>query len=135
MLSAMLFVLRTGVPWRDLPALRPWRSVDTRDRRWWCDGGLFARMLTILTTDAEGELRHWTAPHFKWHQHGANPGRPGRAAMGQNQGGLNTKLSAVRRREVGSWRSVRPRPTARPARRASGVGLRAHRRVVAEQGL
>ena len=96
MLSAMLFVLRTDVPWRDLPACYgPWSSVYTRYRRW-CDGGLFARMLMILTVGAEGELRHLDCSHIKLHQHGANP-RGGQAAqaMGRTKGGLNTKLSAV----------------------------------------
>lgn len=96
MLSAMLFVLRTGVPWRDLPACYgPWSSVYTRYRRW-CDGGLFARMLTILTSGAEGELRHLDCSHIKLHQHGANPqGGQAAQAMGRTKGGLNTKLSAV----------------------------------------
>jgi transposase len=45
MLSAMLYVLRTGVPGRDLPACYgPWQSVYTRFRRW-CACGLFTRML------------------------------------------------------------------------------------------
>ena len=95
MLSAMVYVLRTGVPWRDLPErFGPWSSVYTRYRRW-CDTGLFARMLGLLTTGAEGELRHLDCSHIKLHQHGANPpGGQAAQAMGRTKGGLNTKLSA-----------------------------------------
>ena len=109
MLSAMLFVLRTGVPWRDLPACYgPWKSVYTRYRRW-CHGGLFARMLTILTSGAEVELRHLDCYHIKLHQQGANP-RGGQAvqAMGRTKGGLNAKLSAVVDARGASSRSVSP---------------------------
>jgi transposase len=96
MLSAILFVLRTGLPWRDLPErYGPWSSVYARYRRW-CASGLFARMLAMLAKDAEGELRHLDCSHIKLHQHGANPqGGQVAQAMGRTKGGLNTKLSAV----------------------------------------
>lgn len=96
MLSAILFVLRTGVPWRDLPEqYGPWSSVYARYRRW-CDSGLFARMLAVLAKGAAGQLRHLDCSHIKLHQHGANP-RGGQVAqaMGRTKGGLNTKLSAI----------------------------------------
>lgn len=96
MLSAILFVLRTGLPWRDLPErYGPWSSVYARYRRW-CASGLFARMLAVLAKDAVGELRHLDCSHIKLHQHGANPqGGQAAQAMGRTKGGLNTKLSAV----------------------------------------
>jgi transposase len=96
MLSAMLYVLRTGVPWRDLPDFYgPWASVYTRYRRW-VAGGLFARLLAGLAQDAVGELRHLDCSFIKLHQHGANPpGGQQAQAMGRTKGGLNTKLAAV----------------------------------------
>jgi len=96
MLSAIIFVLRTGLPWRDLPErYGPWSTVYARYRRW-CATGLFARMLAVLATRAEGELRHLDCSHIKLHQHGANPqGGQAAQAMGRTKGGLNTKLSAV----------------------------------------
>lgn len=96
MLSAMLYVLRTGVPWRDLPACYgPWPSVYTRFRRW-CACGLFARMLAGMAQEATGQLRHLDCSHIKLHQHGANP-RGGQLAqaIGRSKGGLNTKLAAA----------------------------------------
>jgi transposase len=96
MLSAMLYVLRTGVPWRDLPGCYGgWGSVYTRYRRW-CRSGLFARMLTIVARGACGELRHFDCSHIKLHQHAANPrGGQSAQAIGRTRGGLNTKLAAA----------------------------------------
>jgi transposase len=35
MVNALLWVLRTGAPWRDLPGhYPPWKSVHTRFSRW-----------------------------------------------------------------------------------------------------
>lgn len=96
MLTAIFYVLRTGIPWRDLPpCFGPWSSVYTRFRRW-CAGGLFAQMLALVARRATGRLRCIDCSHIKLHQHGANP-RGGQAAqaMGRTKGGLNTKLAAV----------------------------------------
>jgi transposase len=96
MLTAIFYVLRTGVPWRDLPErFGPWNSVYTRFRRW-CTEGLFARMLGLLAARATGELRLVDCSHIKLHQHGTNP-RGGQAAqaIGRTKGGINTKLAAV----------------------------------------
>jgi transposase len=96
MLTGIWFVLRTGLPWRDLPeCFGPWGSVYTRLRRW-CASGLFARMLKVLGRRACGGLRHLDCSHIKLHQHGANPvGGQEAQAMGRTKGGLNTKLSAL----------------------------------------
>ena len=96
MLSAMVFVMRTGIPWRDLPErFGAWSSVYSRYRRW-CTSGLFAKMLALLAREAVGQLRHVDCSHIKLHQHGANPpGGQSAQAMGRTKGGLNTKLSAA----------------------------------------
>ncbi len=96
MLSGILFVLRTGCPWRDLPeCFGKWPTVYGRFRRW-CREGLFGRLLTRLARKAAGRLRHLDCSHIKLHQHGANPaGGQSAQAMGRTKGGLNTKLSAL----------------------------------------
>jgi transposase len=96
MVSAIFYVLRTGIPWRDLPAhFGPWSSVYTRFRRW-CATGLFGRMLALVASGAKGELRHIDCSHIKLHQDGTNP-RGGQAtqAIGRTKGGINTKLAAI----------------------------------------
>jgi len=96
MVTAMWYVLRTGCPWRDLPAqFGPWSSVYTRWRRW-CARGLWAKLLAALARGAKGQLRHLDCSHIKLHQHGANPpGGQAKHAIGRTKGGINTKLAAV----------------------------------------
>ncbi len=97
MVTAIFYVLRTGIPWRDLPPERfgPWSSVYTRFRRW-CACGLFAQLLAVVATRATGQLRSLDCSHIKLHQHGANPrGGQTAQAMGRTKGGLNTKLAAI----------------------------------------
>jgi transposase len=96
MVTAMWFVMRTGCPWRDVPAqYGSWSSIYTRWRRWTASG-LWHRLLARLARGAKGRLRHLDCSHIKLHQDGANP--PGgqlAQAIGRTKGGLNTKLAAV----------------------------------------
>jgi transposase len=96
MVTAIWYVLRTGVPWRDLPrCYGPWSSVYTRWRRW-CASGLWEKLLEGLACDATGQLRHLDCSHIKLHQHGANPpGGQALQAIGRTKGGINTKLADV----------------------------------------
>ena len=96
MVTAIWYVLRTGCPWRDVPAqYGSWSSVYTRWRRWTASG-LWHRLLARLARGAKGRLRHLDCSHIKLHQDGANP-RGGQLAqaIGRTKGGLNTKLAAV----------------------------------------
>ena len=57
-LNGILWVLRTGAPWRDLPErYGPWQTVYSRFRRW-REAGVWDRVLSALQTEAahEGEL-------------------------------------------------------------------------------
>ena len=96
MVTAMWWVLRTGAPWRDVPAeFGPWGSVYTRWRRW-CREGVWRRVVRSLRRHATGRLRLLDCSHIKLHQHGANPaGGQAAQAIGRTKGGLNTKLAAL----------------------------------------
>ncbi len=77
MLNGILWVLRTGAPWRDLPdRYGSWNSVYSRFRRWKA-AGVWDRILAEL--QAQGDLRgelDWEI-HFvdgsivRAHQHAA----------------------------------------------------------------
>ena len=69
-INGVLWVLRTGVPWRDLPErYGPWRTVASRFYRW-RKKGLWDRLLAELQqkADAVGQLSGtsitWMAPSF-----------------------------------------------------------------------
>ncbi len=96
MVEGMIYLLRVGCPWRDLPALfGPWQSVYPRWRRW-AQRGLWHAILTFLAKGAKGRLRAVDSTFLKVHQHGANPaGGQEAQAMGRTKGGLNAKLHAV----------------------------------------
>lgn len=96
MVTAMIYVLRTGVPWRDLPTqFGPWSSVYTRWRRW-CAQGLWAQLLVCCQRWATGRLRFVDCSYIKLHQHGANPrGGQHAAGIGRTRAGLATKLAAI----------------------------------------
>jgi transposase len=62
--EAIVWRLRTGAPWRDLPdRYGPWQSVYSRFRRWQM-AGVWARVLAALQTEADqrGEI-DWSL-HF-----------------------------------------------------------------------
>ena len=57
-IEALVWILRTGAPWRDMPsAYGSWRSIYTRFSRW-SDSGVLARLFEALARehDAEGFL-------------------------------------------------------------------------------
>jgi transposase len=76
-INGILWKLRTGAPWRDLPErYGPWESVYTRFRRWRL-AGVWDRVLAAVQAagDADGQL-DWSV-HFmdgtviRAHQHAA----------------------------------------------------------------
>ncbi len=84
--NGMLWILRTGAPWRDLPArYGKWTTVASRFRRWRA-AGVWAQVLAALhqQADAEGKLdwskHHIDATVIRAHQHaaGAKGGTPKR---------------------------------------------------------
>jgi transposase len=82
-LNGILWVLRNGAPWRDLPEhYGPVGTVSSRFYRW-CHSGLWSRLLSALQAqaDARGEI-DWDL-HFvdativRAHQHAAGARRTG----------------------------------------------------------
>src|ERR671932_463594 len=92
-LNAIIWKLRTGAPWRDLPErYGSWSTVHSRFRRWRL-AGVWDRVLAAIQqqADAAGQL-DW-AVHFvdgtviRAHQH----------AAGAKKGTLRRRLSAAAR--------------------------------------
>ena len=95
-LEAVLWLVRTGVPWRDLPeAFGRWNTVFRRFRRWACKG-VFESIFTALSGDPDFEYALVDGTIVRVHQHGAGAkGGTHTQAIGRSRGGLTTKIVAL----------------------------------------
>ncbi|MDX3641728.1 IS5 family transposase [Streptomyces sp. MB09-02B] len=103
--NGMVYKIRTGISWRDLPErYGPWQTVYTRFRRYALDG-VFTRALQQIQAgaDAAGDI-DWLvqidSTIVRAHQHAAatpkkgihQPEEPYDHALGRSRGGLTTKI-------------------------------------------
>lgn len=70
-LEAVLWLVRTGSPWRDLPEpFGLWNTAFRRFRRW-ADNGVFRRIFNELSGDPDFEYAMIDGTIVRVHQHGA----------------------------------------------------------------
>jgi transposase len=70
-LEAVLWINRTGAPWRDLPEVfGPWHTIYMRYNRW-AHKGVWERILGIVAKAADVEFVHIDGTIVRVHQHGA----------------------------------------------------------------
>ena len=81
----MVWIARSGAPWRDLPErYGPWETVYSRFRKW-IDDGILDHIFRILSLEAELEELSLDASIVQAHQHSA----------GAKKGGLQVKSAAA----------------------------------------
>ena len=155
MLHGILWFLRTGGPWRDVPErYGPWRTIASRLYRW-RKAGLWACLFAAVQPQADHTgQRDWDTPSVdgtivRAHQPaaGAPPGDADAEALGRSPGGFRTKVP-VRVEGHGQLMTLVLTPGHRhaapvfPQRMAQGAVPRAGRgrprrrphRVVGDQG-
>jgi len=82
--EAVLWIARTGSPWRDLPpSFGHWNSTFTRFRDW-AKAGVFERLFDAVSDDPDMEYAMVDATIVKVHRHGQGA-----------KGGLRTRRSAA----------------------------------------
>ena len=85
-INAVFWIIRTGAPWRDLPAdYGDWKNTHRRFSRW-RDKGVWERLLEILVKDPDYEWLMIDASFVKVHPHGTGA-RGGNQDMGKTKGG------------------------------------------------
>jgi transposase len=98
-INALVWLGKTGAPWRDLPErYGPWQTVATRFYRW-TRSALWLRVLGALQriADMQGRL-DWEVhmvdgTNIRAHRHAAGArGGPHRQALGRSRGGFGSKL-------------------------------------------
>jgi putative transposase len=83
--EGVLWIVRTGSPWRDLPdAFGGWNSVFRRFSRWSAKG-VWQRMFAALSDDPDFEYLIIDSTIVRAHQHASG-----------GKGGLNIRQSAAR---------------------------------------
>ncbi len=106
MLNGILWILRTGAPWGDLPErYGPWQTGYSRFRRW-REAGIWDRLLRALQTEAahdgtlDGSLTMIDGSTIRAHQQAAGgPSKRGADAhLGRSRGGWGSKLHLVTER-------------------------------------
>ena len=98
--EAMVWLARTGAPWRDLPSCYgSWKTVASRFYRW-RKAGIWARLFAAVQQQADAakqldwDIHYVDGTIIRAHQHaaGAHTKSPEAEALGRSQGGFRTKV-------------------------------------------
>ena len=77
-LNGIIWIARSGAPWRDLPErYGPWETVYSRFRKW-IDDGILDNIFRVLKLEAELDELSIDASIVQAHQHSAGAKKGGR---------------------------------------------------------
>ncbi len=76
-LNGMIWIARSGTPWRDLPKrYGPWETVYSRFRKW-IEDGIFDNIIRVLSMDVDLSELSLDASIVQAHQHSAGAKKGG----------------------------------------------------------
>ena len=85
-INAVIWILRTGAPWRDLPSeYGDWKNTHRRFCRW-RDKGIWEKLFNMFVQDPDFEWLMIDASYIKVHPD-ASGARGGNQDMGRTKGG------------------------------------------------
>jgi len=95
-LNGILWVLRSGAPWRDLPErFGPRTTCYNRFARW-RKAGVWDRLMDAITAAHDGDIQMIDSTSVRAHQQSATAKRGGAdRCLGRSRGGLTTKIHVV----------------------------------------
>lgn len=91
-LEGILYRMRTGIPWRDLPSdFGDWSAVFRRFNLW-SKKGVMTEIFKFLSRLNDAQWLFIDGSIVKTHQDGANVKAPNEQAIGKSRGGNSTKI-------------------------------------------
>lgn len=93
-LNAMVWIARSGAPWRDLPErYGPWETVYSRFRKWINDG-ILDNIFRVLGLDAELDELFMDSSIVQAHQHSAGA-KKGGPPMKSDEAGAGSAVKSM----------------------------------------
>lgn len=90
--EAILYRLRVGCPWRDLPIdFGSWNTIYKRFNEW-SEKGKLLKIFTALATNPDCEWKFIDGSIVKAHQHSSGAGKGCETAIGKSVAGNTTKI-------------------------------------------
>ena len=90
--ETMLYRMRVGCPWRDLPPeFGRWNSLYKRYNNW-SEKGVFQRIFRTLSADSDTEWVFIDGSYAKAHQHSAGAASANDEAIGKSRAGNTSKI-------------------------------------------
>jgi transposase len=94
-LNGIYWVLRSGAPWRDLPASYGPRTTCYNCFVRWRQAGIWDNIMSALAAAHDAAVQMIDTSIVRVHQHGACIAGNGEQQMGRSRGGLTSKIHAV----------------------------------------
>jgi transposase len=90
--EGILYRLRTGIPWRDLPAeFGNWSAIFRRFNLW-SKKGILTQLFNTLASDSDFEWVFIDGSIIRAHQHSTGAATPTSECIGKSRGGNTTKI-------------------------------------------